>query len=99
MVDAAGLSAEDFTDATVRRAWSAISKLRKAGGIVDLVSVPEAMDGDAAENLMELSEMVEGCPTTEHAEFYAKQIRNARNRRKAPNRRRYQHLRQCQPVW
>ena len=83
VVDAVGLSAEDFTDATVRRAWSAISKLRKAGGIVDLVSVPEAMAGDAGENLMALSEMVEGCPTTEHAEFYAKQIRDARNRRKA----------------
>jgi len=83
VVDAVGLSAEDFTDATVRRAWSAISKLRKAGGIVDLVSVPEAMAGDAGENLLALSEMVEGCPTTEHAAFYAKQIRDARNRRKA----------------
>jgi hypothetical protein len=50
-------------------------------GIIDPLTVAEQMDGDAGENLLALSEMVESCPTSEHAAYYAEQVRTAERRR------------------
>jgi RecA-family ATPase len=50
-------------------------------GIIDPLTVAEKMDGDAGENLLALSEMVESCPTSEHSGYYAEQVRTAERRR------------------
>lgn len=81
IVQAAGVSGASFTDAVCLSAWGAMDKLRAGGKVVDLVSVPEAMDGDAAANLAALGECVSACPTTAHAAFYIEQVRQAERRR------------------
>lgn len=81
IVQAAGVSGASFTDAVCLSAWGAMDKLRAGGNVVDLVSVPEAMGGDAAENLAALGECVSACPTTAHAAFYIEQVRQAERRR------------------
>ena len=77
----AGIAAASFTDAVCVRAWAAMEKLRAGRKVVSLVSVPEAMDGEAGENLVALGELVALCPTTAHAKDYAEQVREAERRR------------------
>lgn len=78
----AGITAASFTDETCIAAWCAIEHLRsRKPGIVDPLSVAEQMDGDAGENLLALGELVDACPTAEHAAFYAAQVRGAERRR------------------
>lgn len=81
IVKVAGLTGASFTDPVCIRAWSAMEKLHSGHKIVDLVSVPEAMGGDAGENVLALGECVTACPTTAHAQFYAGQVRDAERRR------------------
>ena len=50
-------------------------------GIIDPLTVAEQMDGDAGENLLALGQMVDECPTAEHAAFYAEQVRTSERRR------------------
>ena len=76
-----GIAAASFTDAVCGRSWAAMEKLRAGRKVVSLVSVPEAMDGDAGENMAALGELVGLCPTTAHAEHYARQVADAQRRR------------------
>ena len=83
VAQAAGIGVESFTDPTCRKAWETMDKLRTGRKIVDLVTVPEAMGGGAMENAVALGECVAACPTTAHAAYYAEQVREAQQRRKA----------------
>ena len=78
----AGITSGSFTDETCIQAWCAMELLRsRKPGIIDPLTVAEKMDGDAGENLLALSEMVESCPTSEHSGYYAEQVRTAERRR------------------
>lgn len=78
----AGITSGSFTDETCIQAWCAMELLRsRKPGIIDPLTVAEKMPGDAGENLLALSEMVESCPTSEHAAYYAEQVRGAERRR------------------
>lgn len=70
----AGITVASFTDSTCIQTWVAMEKLRAGGKIVDLATVPDAMDGDAGENQNALGECVSECPTVEHAAYYAEQL-------------------------
>lgn len=83
IVEAAGLTAASFTDPVCLRAWGAIARLRaKKRAVVDLLTVPAEMDGDAGTNMVELGACVSLCPTVAHAEHYARQVAEAELRRK-----------------
>ncbi len=82
IVQAAGITSASFTDEVCISAWCAMELLRsRKPGIVDPLTVAEKMNGDDGENLLALSEMVESCPTSEHAAYYAEQVRTAERRR------------------
>lgn len=81
VVQMEGITMASFTDDDCIRAWTAIEGLRNKGKIVDLVTVAEAMGGDTEGNWLTLGEMVEACPTTVHAEHYAREVREAERRR------------------
>ena len=49
IVQAAGIGEASFSDPICLATWRAMETLRAAHKIIDLVSVPEAMSGDAAE--------------------------------------------------
>lgn len=83
IVEAAGLTAASFTDPVCIRAWGAIARLRaKKRAVVDLLTVPTEMDGDAGTNMVELGACVSLCPTVAHAGYYAEQIAETERRRK-----------------
>ncbi len=78
----AGITAASFTDETCIAAWCAMESLRsRKPGIIDPLIVAEQMDGDDGENLLALGQMVDECPTAEHAAFYAGQVKQAERRR------------------
>lgn len=78
----AGITSGSFTDEVCISAWCAMELLRsRKPGIIDPLTVAEKMNGDDGENLLALSEMVESCPTSEHAAYYAEQVRTAERRR------------------
>lgn len=81
VIRAAGISVSSFNDPVCLAAYTAMEKLRAGRKIIDLVTVPEAMGGDAGENIVLLGEFVAACPTPEHAQFYAEQVREAERRR------------------
>lgn len=82
IVEAAGLTAASFTDAVCVRALEAVARLRAGRSVVDLVSIAEEMDGDDGTNVVELGDCMALCPTTAHAEHYARQVAGAERRRK-----------------
>lgn len=78
----AGITLASFTDEVCISAWGAVELLRsRKPGIIDPLTVAETMYGDAGENLLALGQMVDECPTAEHAAFYAAQVRTAERRR------------------
>ena len=81
IVQAAGIGEASFSDPICLATWRAMETLRAAHKIIDLVSVPEAMSGDAAENALALGECVQLCPTVAHAAYYAGKVREAEQRR------------------
>ncbi len=81
IVQAAGITAASFTDTDCIRAWSTMERIRSGCGIVDPVTVSEAMDGDSGENARVLCDMVGACPSTSSAADYARKVRDAEHGR------------------
>lgn len=82
LADAAGIVAETLTDTDCLRAWRAAVVLRHKSKPVEMVAIAETMDGDAADNVMMLGELVQACPSTAFAAHYAAQVAEDQRRRK-----------------
>lgn len=82
LADAAGIVAETFIDADCLRVWRAAALLRHRKTTVELVAISEAMDGDAADNIVTLGELVEACPSSAFVAHYAAQVAEGERRRR-----------------
>ncbi len=82
VVQAEGITAASFENDLCVRAWEAMERLRAGGKIVDLVTVPDAMEGASEDDIVALGECVSDCPTTAHAAYYAAQVARTERRRR-----------------
>ncbi len=79
LCDAAGLSAESFTDPDARAAFAAAATLQAEGNPIDLAAVAQEMAGDAA-SIETLARFMDDCPTVTHAAYHAGKIREAEHK-------------------
>lgn len=76
LCDAAGLSAESFTDADARAAFAAVAALQAEGNPVDLAAVAQELAGDAV-SVETLARFMDDCSTVTHAAYHAGKVREA----------------------
>ena len=76
LCDAAGLSAESFTNPDARAAFAAVAALQAEGSPIDPAAVAQEIAGDAV-SLETLARFMDDCVTVAHAEYHARQVREA----------------------
>lgn len=85
-VETYGLTAEDFKDPAHSSVFAAVADLKKRGRPVDLLTVSDRMKGNTALDRMggpaALNRLVDACPTPAYAEYYARLVSEASQRRR-----------------